>query len=93
MTTYLRAVMDGSAPGTDAVTPRLPADPEGHTEIGDAWFTEHTDGRTVHWHNGITGGFTSFMGFDPESGDGVIVLNDTKDVVDLAGFTLLTEGA
>ena len=89
---FLRAVMDGTAPGVDAVTPRFDADPEGRAKIGYAWFTEPAEGRSIHWHNGITGGFTAFMGFDPDSQDGVILLNDTAAVVDAAGFRLLLEG-
>ncbi|MGO1974845.1 MAG: serine hydrolase domain-containing protein [Propionibacteriaceae bacterium] len=89
---FLQAVMNGTAPGSDAVEPRFDADPEGRAKIGYAWFTEPADGRSFRWHNGITGGFTAFMGFEPDSGNGVIVLNDTAAVVDAAGFQLLLEG-
>ncbi|MEV7007253.1 serine hydrolase domain-containing protein [Streptosporangium sp. NPDC051022] len=41
------------------------------------------------WHNGGTGGFVSFVGFDPERGVAVIVLGNTQRSVDRAGFDLL----
>jgi hypothetical protein len=41
------------------------------------------------WHNGGTGGFHSFCGFDPVSRTGVVVLaNSTEDIDDI-GFHLL----
>lgn len=41
------------------------------------------------WHNGGTGGFRSFAGFDPEKGVGVVVLSNTQRSVDRAAFDLL----
>ncbi|MEV8630669.1 serine hydrolase domain-containing protein [Streptosporangium sp. NPDC051023] len=41
------------------------------------------------WHNGGTGGFVSFVGFDPERGVAAIVLSNTQRSVDKAGFDLL----
>jgi CubicO group peptidase (beta-lactamase class C family) len=83
---YLRAQLDGSAPGAAATGPRAPVG-EGE-EIGYAWFTTE-DGVT--WHNGGTGGFTSWIGFDRESGRAVIVLNGTTTTVDDLGFALMEE--
>lgn len=41
------------------------------------------------WHNGGTGGFASFVGFDPETKVGVIVLSNTQRSVDRPAFDLL----
>lgn len=41
------------------------------------WMLAPLDGRTVHAHEGGTGGFSSFVGFDRERGRGVVVLSDT----------------
>ncbi|MFE2325407.1 serine hydrolase domain-containing protein [Streptomyces sp. NPDC059385] len=41
------------------------------------------------WHNGGTGGFSSFVGFDPETGTAVIVLSNTRRSVDAPSFELL----
>jgi CubicO group peptidase (beta-lactamase class C family) len=47
-----------------------------------------------HWHNGGTGGFDTFIGFDKTSRTGVIVLSnrdDSGDAATVAGITLLAE--
>jgi hypothetical protein len=59
---FLDAVLRGAAPGVDAATPRFPAG--GGERIGSGWITESADGVEVTWHNGGTGGFRSFVGFD-----------------------------
>lgn len=80
---YARAQLDETAPGVDATKPRL--DAGGLGEIGWAWFT--TEGIT--WHNGMTGGFASYLAFDREADRAVVILSDTAVSVDLLGFTLM----
>ncbi len=42
-----------------------------------AWHITSSPGRDeVVWHNGGTGGYRSFMGFDPKTGVGVVVLTN-----------------
>ncbi|MGW6982184.1 serine hydrolase domain-containing protein [Streptomyces sp. NPDC054932] len=41
------------------------------------------------WHNGGTGGFSSFVGFDPEKALAVIALGNTQRPVDRPAFDLL----
>ena len=44
------------------------------------------------WHNGGTGGFTSFLGIDPERQTGVVILSAVQEPVNTttrAGFELL----
>ena len=55
--------------------------------IGAAWF-ETADGIT--WHNGGTGGFSSFLGLDRAGQRAVIVLSSTASSVDELGMGLLT---
>ena len=78
---WLRAVSDGTAPGAEAAEPRADFEDD---RIGWAWFTTTHDGSTITWHNGGTGGFRSYLGFDRESGGGIIVLNDSANDVDEA---------
>ncbi len=57
--------------------------------IGLGWVTRRGHGRELHWHNGGTGGYRSFLGFDLESQTGVVVLSNSGDSVDDLGFHLL----
>jgi CubicO group peptidase (beta-lactamase class C family) len=41
------------------------------------------------FHDGATGGFSSFMGFDPEKGVAVIVLTNRQQSVEVPAFNLL----
>lgn len=63
-------------------------DDAGH--IGLAWFTQNMDGQLITWHNGGTGGFKSFLGFDPKHKRGVVVLANAQDDTDLIGRATLT---
>ncbi|MFE1082146.1 serine hydrolase domain-containing protein [Brevibacterium sediminis] len=83
---WLRAVSDGTAPGAEAAEPRADFEDD---RIGWAWFTTTHDGSTITWHNGGTGGYRSFLGFDPKSGKGVIVLNDSANSVDAAATLIV----
>ncbi|MDZ7714886.1 MAG: serine hydrolase [Balneolaceae bacterium] len=58
-------------------------------DIGLGWFysTQHD---TLMWHNGGTGGFTSFTGINKENNTGVVVLaNGTSNISDEVGLYLL----
>jgi serine-type D-Ala-D-Ala carboxypeptidase/endopeptidase len=60
----------------------------GQAEIGLGWFILPTDGREIAWHNGGTGGFRSFAGYDPKARTGVVVLSNAGGVDDI-GFHIL----
>jgi len=57
--------------------------------IGLGWVIRTGHGRDLHWHNGGTGGYRSFLGLDLKSGTGVVVLSNSGDSVDDLGFHLL----
>jgi D-alanyl-D-alanine-carboxypeptidase/D-alanyl-D-alanine-endopeptidase len=65
--------------------------PMGQMEIGLGWLISSADGREIAWHNGGTGGFRSFAGYDPKERIGVVVLSNvfTFAGVDDIGFHLL----
>jgi CubicO group peptidase (beta-lactamase class C family) len=64
--------------------------PAGKIEIGLAWFIYSTDGREIAGHEGATGGFCSFAGYDPRARTGVVVLsNATRNSVGDIGVHLL----
>jgi CubicO group peptidase (beta-lactamase class C family) len=63
-----------------------------NTEVSLAWHVRKTATGEVIWHNGGTGGFRTFMGFDPAGRFGVVVLTNAATVSggDDIGFWLLT---
>ncbi len=65
--------------------------PAGQNKIGLGWLIYSTDGRDIVWHNGGTGGFRSFAGYDPEKRIGVVLLSNasTPTGVDDIGLHLL----
>ena len=54
-----------------ALAPRQPV-PGG--DIGLAWHHTRRDGHRIIWHNGMTGGFSAMVAFDPDRGLGVAAL-------------------
>ncbi len=63
--------------------------PGPNMQIGLGWVIRGGHGRELHWHNGGTGGYRSFLGFDLESKTGIVVLSNSTDSVDDLGFHLL----
>ncbi|MCB9850904.1 MAG: beta-lactamase family protein [Phycisphaerales bacterium] len=59
------------------------------TTVTLGWHVTETKSGTVYWHNGGTGGFRSFVGFDRERKRGVVVLSNSKSSVDDIGMTLV----
>ncbi|WP_199539284.1 serine hydrolase domain-containing protein [Desertihabitans brevis] len=90
MARLAQALLTEQAPGVEATRPRVGFDED---RIGWAWITSTTDdGRTITWHNGGTGGFSSWLGVDREAGTAVVVLSATSASVDGAGLALLEQG-
>ena len=86
MVRYARALLDGSAPGIDALTPKWDF---GVQQIGYAWQIQHYQAHTVTFKNGLTGGFTSKIILDRDNDRAVIVLSNTAAEVDDAANGLL----
>lgn len=76
----------------DVLTPRAKLNRS--LGIGLGWHIVHRRGGMASWwHNGGTGGFRSFVGFDPAARRGVVVLaNDTRSV-DRIGHRILEAGS
>ncbi len=62
--------------------------PAGQAKIGLGWLISSVDGGEIAWHNGGTGGFRSFVGYDPKARIGVVVISNACGVDDI-GFHLL----
>jgi serine-type D-Ala-D-Ala carboxypeptidase/endopeptidase len=65
--------------------------PAGQTQMGLGWFIYSPDGREIAVHNGGTGGFRSYAGYDPKMRIGVVVLSNASTLigVDDIGIHLL----
>ena len=84
------ALLDGTAPGMSALDPVATfAGPA--VRVGAAWLILDAEGRQITWHNGGTGGFSSWIGFNREAKAGVVLLSATAAPVDRPGFELLQE--
>lgn len=64
-------------------------------DIGLGWHILTRDGHEIVWHNGGTGGFRSFIGFERKTGTGVVVLSNAETLagVDDIGQHLLNSNA
>lgn len=58
-------------------------------DIAMGWHIWTRYGREIVWHNGGTGGYRSFAGFDPKTQTGVVVLCNTSFGVDDLGLHAL----
>ena len=85
----LRALLDGTVAGADALEPV--ARFVGKQRIGAGWLSGPLLRRTVTWHNGGTGGFRSFVGIDRDHGVGVALVSASTRSVDGAAARLLAE--
>jgi CubicO group peptidase (beta-lactamase class C family) len=83
----LQRILDGDAPGIEATRARW--DFGDGDRIGLGWITTNVNGRVITWHNGGTGGFRSFVGFDAAADRAVVLLSNTSAPVDGAAFELL----
>jgi CubicO group peptidase (beta-lactamase class C family) len=73
------------------LVPRRPT-PKPRIQVALGWHIVTTgDGRELVWHNGGTGGYRSFVAFDPKDHTGVVVLSNmsTNEGVDDIGLHLL----
>jgi CubicO group peptidase (beta-lactamase class C family) len=74
----------------DQLVPRRPTTLP-NTEVALAWHITHYANADVVWHNGGTGGYRTFFGFDPKARIGAVVLTNaaTRAGGDDIGYHLL----
>jgi CubicO group peptidase (beta-lactamase class C family) len=58
-------------------------------DIGLCWHISKKYGAALVWHNGGTGGYHSFIGFDPQKKRAVVVLANSAKSIDDLGFHFL----
>jgi CubicO group peptidase (beta-lactamase class C family) len=59
------------------IHPRRPTDMP-NIEIGLGWLISTRDGHEIIWHNGGTGGYRTWIGFESKTRTGVVVLSNTS---------------
>jgi CubicO group peptidase (beta-lactamase class C family) len=57
--------------------------------IGLGWYMRQTGTRQVLWHDGETGGYHAFIGFDPGAAVGVVVLQNQAVSIDDIGLKVI----
>lgn len=57
--------------------------------VGLGWHILEKHGNEIVWHNGGTGGYRSFLGFDKARGVGVVVLSNSESEIDDIGLHLI----
>jgi serine-type D-Ala-D-Ala carboxypeptidase/endopeptidase len=89
MLRYLKACM-GIEPSPLAAAMKLAQQPRRSmgmtTRIGLGWMTTNTG---IIWHNGMSGGYASFLGFTADGRRGVVILANTAANADDMGFAAL----
>ena len=80
-----RTPLDSALRLTEAI--EFDAGPGMH--IGLGWHTVGPDSAPLWWHNGGTGGYHSFIGFDPKRRAGVVVLSNSTESIDDLGLHVL----
>lgn len=58
-------------------------------EVGLGWIIQKKFDTEIVWHNGGTGGYHSFIGFDKKKRRGVVVLSNSTNDIDDIGLHLL----
>jgi len=67
--------------------------PAGNMMIGLNWLSTHAGADTIVWHNGGTGGYRTFIGFEPSRKTGVVVMTNSGGAgADDIGFHILDPG-
>jgi D-alanyl-D-alanine-carboxypeptidase/D-alanyl-D-alanine-endopeptidase len=70
---YTKTVLGAAM--AEEISIRRPAGPP-DMQIAYNWFIQTKNGNSIIWHNGGTGGYRTYMGFDPKSRTGVVVLSN-----------------
>jgi len=81
------------SPAMAAMTKVRRPGPNSEMEVVLAWLVVKREGHEIFWHNGGTGGYRCFMGYDPQARAGVVVLSNmaTPAGVDDIGMRLLVQ--
>lgn len=60
-----------------------------HTSVGYGWHVTRKGLQGIYWQNGKTGGYAAYLGFNPSTKTGCVVLTNTALELDDVGFYIL----
>ena len=89
---YAMNLKDSDLKSSFALTQKVNHKINEQLSVGLGWHMLYLDEHMIIWHNGRTLGFSSFVGFDPELNQGVVVLSNSNTIVDDIGIWLLEHG-
>jgi serine-type D-Ala-D-Ala carboxypeptidase/endopeptidase len=89
MARFLDAVIAGEHPAIAKSLQVARHDEDGQARMGLGWIISEMGGETVYWHNGRTGGYSSFLAWMPESGRALIMLSNASHPIDPMARALL----
>ncbi|MYA35648.1 MAG: beta-lactamase family protein [Gammaproteobacteria bacterium] len=90
---FIRASFEADAFGVHAATVATQQRQEGHS-MALAWhMSSDSDGNTIHWHNGGTGGYASFLAVNSTQSKGWLILTASTDYAGVTelGMSLLAQ--
>lgn len=95
MIRYVNAMMTAPSDSAFALARRAqrPTDGKKGEHIGLFWHISTVRGKPVVWHNGMTGGYSSFVGFTGDGKVGIVILTNTAMSLDDVAMAALVPGA
>jgi CubicO group peptidase (beta-lactamase class C family) len=101
MAMYLKANMvdSTSSVGKALKQTQKPCNPQSNTPQGLGWWIDNMRGKIfglgdIVWHNGGTGGFSSYMGFCPKEKVGIVLLsNRSNEELEMLAIKMLFEAS
>jgi serine-type D-Ala-D-Ala carboxypeptidase/endopeptidase len=93
LATFLAAAMGLTHTPLDSafkLTEEIQYDAGPNMRIGLGWHVIGPDSSKIYWHNGGTGGYHTFIAFDPRRKIGVIALSNSTQGDDDIGFHMLS---
>ncbi len=97
MTKFLAAAMLLKSNGEQLYKPMLVATTarigSEAVRVGLCWHTLHRGEAEIVWHNGATGGFSSFLAFNRAARRGIVILSNARARIDAVGMRLLDPSA
>ena len=85
---FLGSTDTGLADAADLATTVQFTDKKENARIALAWQVLEINCEDIFWHNGVTGGFRSFLAFNKEKRRAIMVLSNSSASVDAIGMSL-----